>query len=114
MLARPKKFIVGALMFSLLAPAGPAFGQAGQAGQATRPRVLYVSSQGSAGASSVAMFVVDRQTGVLTPLADPVPAGKGPLAVVTTPDGRFVYVADTDLHQVLIYSVGETGALTAL
>jgi 6-phosphogluconolactonase (cycloisomerase 2 family) len=108
MLAQPKKFIVGALMFSLLTPAGPA------SGQAARPRVLYVSSQGNAGSSSVAMFTVDRQTGTLTPLADPIPAGKGPLAVVTTPDGRFVYVADNFVHHVLIYSVGTTGALTAL
>lgn len=105
MLARPKRLIVAALMLSLLAPAGRA------SGQATRPRVLYVSNLGSA---AVAMFTVDRQTGGLTPLADPVPAGTGPRGVVPTPDGRFVYVADTDSGRVLSYRVAESGALTAL
>jgi 6-phosphogluconolactonase (cycloisomerase 2 family) len=110
MLERPKKFIVGGLMLSLLAPAGPAFSEDAQA---TQPRVLYVSSEGSE-TSSIAMFTVDRQTGALTPLADPMPAGIGALGVVVTPDGRFVYVADTDNDRVLIYSVGKSGALTKL
>ena len=110
MLARPIAFIAGALMLSLLASAGPAFGDDAQA---TRPRVLYVSSDGSE-ASSVAMFTVDRQTGALTPLANPIPAGTGALGVVATPDGRFVYVADTDADRVLIYSVGKSGVLTKL
>jgi 6-phosphogluconolactonase (cycloisomerase 2 family) len=109
-LARPTTFIAGALMLSLLASAGPAFG--GEA-RATRPRVLYVSSDGSE-ASSVAMFTVDRQTGALTPLANPIPAGTGALGMVTTPDGRFVYVADTDGHRLLSYSVEKSGALTKL
>jgi 6-phosphogluconolactonase (cycloisomerase 2 family) len=115
MLVRPKKFIVGALMLSLLTPVGPAFGDDAQA---PRPRVLYVSSvaEGADGSetSSVAMFTVDRQTGALTPLANPIPAGGGALGVVATPDGRFVYVADTDNDRVLIYSVGKSGALTKL
>ena len=76
MLARPKAFIAGALMLSLLAPAGPALGEDARA---MRPRVLYVSSEG-AESSSVAMFTVDRQTGALNPLANPVPAGPGRLA----------------------------------
>jgi hypothetical protein len=97
-------------MLSLLASAGPAFADDAQA---TRPRVLYVSSDGSE-TSSVAMFTVDRQTGALTPLANPIPAGTGALGVVATPDGRFVYVADTDADRVLIYSVGKSGAMTKL
>jgi 6-phosphogluconolactonase (cycloisomerase 2 family) len=105
MLARPKTFIVVALMLSLLAPAGPALGQA------TRPRVLYVSNIEP---PTVAMFTVDRQTGSLTPLADPVRAGTEPRGVVPAPDGRFVYVADPGSGRVLIYRVGNSGALTAL
>lgn len=107
---RPAKLIVGAVMLSLLAPAGTAFGQDGPP---VRPRVLYVSNIGST-TSSIATFTVDRQTGALTPLASPLPAGTNALAVVATPDGRFVYVADNAGDQVLIYSVGSTGALTAL
>ncbi|HET7016528.1 MAG TPA: beta-propeller fold lactonase family protein [Streptosporangiaceae bacterium] len=107
---RPAIFAVGALMLSLLVPAGPAFGQDGQP---ARPRVLYISSEG-AETSSIAMFTVDRQTGALTPLANPLPAGISALGVVVTPDGRFVYVADTDGNQVLSYSVGRSGALTKL
>jgi 6-phosphogluconolactonase (cycloisomerase 2 family) len=104
-------FTVVALMMvsSLLAPAGAA------SGEATRPRVLYVSNLGSdTEAASIAMFTVDRQNGTPTPLARPLPAGAGPRAVVATPDGRFVYVADTDAGRVLIYSVGRSGALTEL
>lgn len=110
MLARPTTVIFGALMMFLLTPAGPAFADGAQA---PRPRVLYVSSDGPE-SSSVAMFTVDRQTGALTPLANPVPAGTGALGVVTAPDGRFVYVADTDADRVLSYSVGNSGALTRL
>jgi 6-phosphogluconolactonase (cycloisomerase 2 family) len=117
--ARPKTFVVGALimMMSLLfsppAPAGAASGPA--SGATTPPRVLYVSNIGSdSGSGSVAMFTVDRQTGALAPLADPIPAGAGPRGVVAAPDGRFVYVADTDSGRVLVYSVGKSGTLTAL
>jgi 6-phosphogluconolactonase (cycloisomerase 2 family) len=112
MIARPKTFIAVVSMVSLLAPAGPA---TPAFAQATRPRVLYVSNLGSdPGSATVAMFTVDRQTGSLSPLADPVPAGAGPRGVVATPDGRFVYVADTDGGQMLVYSVGKSGKLTAL
>lgn len=105
MLTRPKKLIGVALMLSLLTPAGPAFGEA------TRPRVLYVTSIDSA---TVAMFTVDRETGALTPLADPIPAGTEPHAVVASPDGRFVYVADVGSDRLLVFSVTASGALTAL
>jgi 6-phosphogluconolactonase (cycloisomerase 2 family) len=107
---RPKTFITVALMMvTVPAPAGPAFGDV------KRPRVLYVSNLGSdTEPASIAMFTVDRQSGTLATLADPLPAGAGPRAVVTTADGRFVYVADTDSGRVLIYSVGRAGALTAL
>jgi 6-phosphogluconolactonase (cycloisomerase 2 family) len=108
MLALQKAFVAGALMLPLLAAGGPA--SAGDA-PATRPRVLYVSSDGVE-TSSIAMYTVDRKTGALTPLADPLPAGVGALGVVATPDGRFVYVADTDADRVLTYSVGTSGALT--
>lgn len=112
MFVRPKKFIVGASMLSLLAPAGPAFGEEVQA---PRPRVLYVSSDNLEGtASSIAAFTVDRRTGALTSLGNPIPAGVGALGVVATPDGRFVYVGDNTNDQVLIYSVGKSGALTKL
>ena len=112
MLAQPKTFIAVASMVSLLAPAvlaAPAFGQA------TRPRVLYVTNLGSdLTPPTVSMFTVDRQTGALSQLAKPIPAGAGPRGVVATPDGRFVYVADSDGGQMLVYSVGKSGTLTPL
>ena len=86
-------------------------GQANSAlAQATRPRVLYVTNLDSA---KIAMFAVDRQTGNLKPLADPVPAGVEPRGVVTAPDGRFAYVADSGSGQVLVYRVEESGKLSA-
>jgi DNA-binding beta-propeller fold protein YncE len=74
--------------------------------------VLYVSSLGSV-SGSLATFVVDRRSGKLTPLGDPLPAGTAPRAVVAAPDGRFVYVADTDADRVLIFAVEAAGTLTA-
>jgi len=110
MLTRPKTIIAVASMLSLLAPAmaAPAFGQS------TRPRVLYVSNEGiEPGSGTVSMFTVDRQTGALSQ-GKPVAAGVGPAGVVASPDGRFLYVADVDGGQMLVYGVGKSGELTAL
>lgn len=96
--------LAGALVVSLSGAPDPA------AGEAVRPRVLYVSNLDGA---SVATFTVDRRTGALTRLAEPVRGSKGPSGVVAAPDGRFVYVADTDSQQVLVYRVGRSGALAA-
>lgn len=114
MLARQKALIAGASMMSLLAPALPA-GPA-LADDATRPRVLYVTNLGTEGVTTptVTMFTVDRRTGSLTLLPGTVPAGVGPRGVVATPDGRFLYVADSDSGNVLIYRVLRSGALAAL
>jgi 6-phosphogluconolactonase (cycloisomerase 2 family) len=111
-LARQKTLIAAASMMSLLAPAvpaGPAFAEA------TPPRVLYVTNLGTeVTAPTVTMFTVDRQTGSLTLLPGTVAAGLGPRGVVATPDGRFLYVADTDAGNVLVYRVLKSGTLAAL
>jgi 6-phosphogluconolactonase (cycloisomerase 2 family) len=112
MFSRQKALIAAAAMTSLVAPAvptGPAFAEA------TRPRVLYVTNLGTeVTPPTVTMFTVDRRTGSLTPLPGTVPAGVGPRGVVATPDGRFLYVADTDSGHVLVYRVLKSGALAAL
>lgn len=111
MLARPKTIIAVASTLSLLAPIGlttPAFGQA------TRPRVLYVSNAGTEpDTANVSMFTLDRRTGALRQ-GKSIAAGVGPAGVIASPDGRFLYVADPDGEQMLVYSVGKSGELTAL
>ncbi|MBO3749893.1 beta-propeller fold lactonase family protein [Streptosporangiaceae bacterium NEAU-GS5] len=108
MRTRSTVLVFAALASSLLAASAAS---ASASGQATRPRVLYVSGSTS---MTVAMFTVDRQTGRLAPLADPVHADVEPTALAASPDGRFLYAAAPDQGKVLSFSVAESGRLSAL
>jgi 6-phosphogluconolactonase len=84
---------------------------------------LYV---GNSGSSSVSAFAVCNQIvtscadptspdGTLTPVAgSPFSAGIGPTAILSTPDGKFLFVIDRQSNQISEYKVATgTGVLTA-
>ncbi|MDP9074256.1 MAG: beta-propeller fold lactonase family protein [Actinomycetota bacterium] len=53
--------------------------------------------------------------GALTPLATPtIPTAAGPIEIVPTPDGKFLYVDNGTAGVISQYSIGPTGSLTAL
>ena len=55
---------------------------------------------------------MDYQTGALIPLADsPLTAGKNPVTLVPTPDGKNLYVVNQDDSNVMQYSIGTDGKL---
>lgn len=57
-------------------------------------KFAYVTNRGSAGVSGdVSAYVIDPQSGALTPVAgSPFAAGEVPTGVAITPDGKFAYV----------------------
>ena len=77
---------------------------------------LYVVNQGS---NNVSVYLIDAGTGALTALAggtgNPFPTGTTPVGIAITPNGAFVYVANSGSNNVSAYTVNTgTGALTAL
>ncbi|MEO6981745.1 MAG: beta-propeller fold lactonase family protein [Edaphobacter sp.] len=60
----------------------------------------------------VSAFAVDYQTGALVPLADsPLTAGRNPITLVPTPDGKTLYVVNQDDSNVMQFSIGTDGKL---
>jgi 6-phosphogluconolactonase len=58
-------------------------------------------------------FKVDYQSGNLTPLEDsPIPSGgRNPVAIVATPDSKFIYVVHRDDSSVVLFAIGTDGKL---
>lgn len=77
---------------------------------------LFVANQGS---NDVSVYTINSGTGALTALAggtgNPFATGTTPVGVTITPNGAFVYVANSGSNNVWAYTVNVgTGALTAL
>jgi len=79
---------------------------------------VYVTTSHPLSASSstdggVSAYAVDYQSGALVPLADsPIPAGKNPVAIVTSPagaNGQFIYVINRDDSSVMEFAIGTDG-----
>lgn len=76
----------------------------------------YVTNQGS---NDVSAYTIDTVTGVLTALGggtgNPFAAGTTPVGITITPNGSFVYVANSGSNNISAYTLNVgTGALTAL
>lgn len=75
-------------------------------------RFLFVSHRGDeeTDAAWVTRFAINGN-GTPTPLGGPVQIGKSGGAMATTPDGRFLYVPNSDSKQVFGFRIGANGAL---
>jgi 6-phosphogluconolactonase (cycloisomerase 2 family) len=61
-------------------------------------------------AGNVMAFAIDANTGALTTIGSPVPAGSLPKHVAVDPSGKFAYVGRS--NQVISYRIEENGVLT--
>jgi len=74
--------------------------------------VAYVVNSGASG--TVSAFAVDADTGLLSPIGDPVAAGATPVFVAVSPTRSFAWVTASGSDLVYIYSIdSQTGGLTA-
>jgi 6-phosphogluconolactonase len=76
-------------------------------------RFAYVANRLS---NSISGFAIDPSNGQLLPLSGSPFASNGttPTALTVDPDGLFLYVANSGSNSVSVYSIGATGALTAV
>lgn len=84
----------------------------GSCGASNAVDYLYVTSnQQSAGQINV--YVVDSESGELYQIADsPYPSGgENPVAEVTTPNGKYLYVANHDTNTVVMFAIGSDAKL---
>ena len=85
-------------------------------------RFVYVANAGAfatattpADNGNISAYAITPTTGELTPIAgSPYTAGVNPSALATTPDNRFLYVANSNSTSVSAYSIGASGALTLI
>jgi 6-phosphogluconolactonase (cycloisomerase 2 family) len=70
---------------------------------------VYVASD----ASEVTSYTIAPTTGALTLIGSAV-AGLRPASIAVDPSGLYVYAANHDSNSVVIYTVGDGGALTAI
>jgi len=76
----------------------------------THPKFVY---QANFGSTDVSAFSVDPATGILAAVAgSPFKIGGSPASVATSPDGRFVFVADFTGNGIAAFVADTTGALT--
>ena len=79
--------------------------------RASAARNVYTSNYGG----TVGIFTADNATGALSPAtAASVPRGSSQRGIALTPNGKFLYVADTGGGQVLGYTVCRRGGLTPM
>jgi 6-phosphogluconolactonase (cycloisomerase 2 family) len=104
----------------LLAPLGPIVAAG------TSPRTLAVDPSGrfayagnpgsidssTPGSNDISVYAVDAATGRLL-LLDTIAVGAKPTALAVDPSGRFVWVASATFDDVLAFTIGPTGTLTA-
>ena len=87
---------------------------------AAQPRSLSVDPDGNfvyvaSAAGSVAVFAINAQTGVLTPVSgSPFGAGSGATALAIDPTGGFAYVANETADSVSEYAINSSGGLSAV
>lgn len=76
---------------------------------------LYTTSATQSTTGVINAYAVDYQSGALVQLADsPVSSGyKNPVTLVTTPDGKFLYVVHRDDSNVAEFAIGTDGKLYA-
>jgi 6-phosphogluconolactonase len=107
----------------VLSPLAAATGNPFSAG--TGPASIVVAPNGqfvyvaNSLADTISVYTVDVNTGALTPLAggtgNPFATGTTPVSLAITPNGQFLYVANSASNTVLAYSInGTTGVLTPL
>jgi 6-phosphogluconolactonase (cycloisomerase 2 family) len=61
----------------------------------------------------IAVYLVDAESGVLTPTAaSPYTAGKYPVSLATSPDQNFLYVLNHDDNTIVSYAIGSDATLT--
>lgn len=86
-------------------------GTAGGGGQAVDPGVPYVYV--GRGDDSIATFLLDRQTGTLTPQSQ-IDAGSGPSFLAADPSHRHLYAVNEGSGDVAAFAIDANGALAGL
>jgi 6-phosphogluconolactonase len=82
-------------------------------GQSNTIDFVYVASA-NANPGQIYGFASDGESGALTQiLGSPFPAGRNPIALLTTPNDKYVYALNHDDNTVLVYAVGSDGKLFA-
>ncbi len=80
-------------------------------GQSNTIDFVFVSSANS-NPGSIYAFAADGESGALSPVSgSPFPAGRNPVAMVTSPSGLYLYAVNHDDNTVIEYSVGSDGKL---
>jgi 6-phosphogluconolactonase len=82
-------------------------------GQSNTIDFVYVASA-NASPGQIYGFAADGESGALSQLSgSPVPAGRNPIGLVTSPNNKYVYALNHDDNTVSFYIAGSDGKLTA-
>lgn len=100
--------VVGSPFATGPSPTGMAVDPSGQ--------FFYVVNAAALGGNSISAYAIDPTTGALTPITgSPFAAGTNPFSITITPNGQYVYVANSGSSNISGYALnGTTGALTPL
>jgi 6-phosphogluconolactonase len=81
-------------------------------GQSNTIDFVYVTAS-KQNPGQISVYQADRLSGALTPIADsPYPSGgRNPIAEVTSPDGKFLYVVNHDDNALVAFGIGTDGKL---
>ena len=79
-------------------------------------KFAYVANNMPNGIGSVSVYAINANTGALTAIGSPVPAGgPNPSSIAIHPTGKFAYVANGYANNVSVYAINaNTGELTAI
>ena len=78
-------------------------------------KFAYVANNMPNGIGSVSVYAINANTGALTAIGSPVPAGSDPSSIAIDPAGKFAYVANLGSSNVSAFAINaNTGALTVV
>ncbi len=103
---------LGQAALAIAASAALAFGVSA-CGVSNTIDFLYVASSKS-NPGNINIYAVDSQSGALTQVrgGSPIPSGgRNPVAMATTPNGKFLYVVNHDENNVVEFAIGTDGKL---
>jgi len=90
-------------------------GAAAPVGLVARGTNLFVADAGNGAGGAISVFTFDATKGTLTAVSgSPFPAGQHLSAVDADASGKFLYATDDQLNEVLGFSIGSNGQLTAM
>ncbi len=107
------RFVAGLFVFAaLVLSSGCSFG--GSSSSSSQAGFLYVAAQGN---TTLASFSIDVNSGVLSAIGTPAATGTSPTAMVMSPDGKTLFVANdlgtSQAGTVSSFSVNTDGTVTA-